>query len=583
MLNRPSLAWIPTLALAALPLAARGGDDAIAARGREFLAKHCFDCHSHTQGKKEEIEGVDFADRAALLAHREGEDDLIVAGKPDASPLYTIVAVEKRMPKKGRPKPSAAEIEDFRRWIEAGAPFPAAKASRRSPRTEFDEYKTAAAFLHGQPEADRPFWRFFTLRLQHNRPADRVSDVALATLRMALSKSVNSLSNKEEMVLPRAADPDATLMAIDVRKLGWDRRRLWDEMLREYPYGLIPGEETGRAFRQTAREVYEMTGTEVPIVRADWFVVNATRSPLYDVFLDLPDTAQELEDRLGVSIESDFREAKLRRAAVSKSKVSDFNRLVDRHEAQHGYYWKSYDFRSEEGTSRLTTHPLGPPMDRHPFPKLAFEHAGGEIIFSLPNDMQGYLLVDNVGKKIDPGPVDIVHDDNKTAGTPLIVNGLSCMGCHSRGMYNFADTIRGAITARGEAKGFADRLFMNEEELRQVIKKDEARFLAAQEKAVGPFRPTGGSVPDEPVSAVAGEHLKNVDLETAAAELDLGDPEDLRKAIAAQGSPLRNLGLGPLAEGGSIRRATWESRKALNTLFHEAARAVGNRVPKPVF
>ena len=281
--------------------------------------------------------------------------------------------------------------------------------------------------------------------------------------------------------------------------------------------------------------------------------------------------------------EADFRRAELKRAAVSRSRVSDFNRPVDRHESNHGYYWKSYDFRSEEGTSRLTTHPLGPPMANHPFPKLAFEHAGGEIIFTLPNDLQGYLLVDHLGTKIDPGPVDIVHDDQKTAGTPLIVNGLSCMGCHSRGVYNFVDTIRDGAAIRGDALAFADRLFLEPESLRDVLKKDEARFVAALEKAIGPFRPVGEPAPDEPIAAVVGEHLKNVDLETAAADLDLPDASTLREAIAPRTGRPRRLGLGPLIDGGSIRRETWESRKALNSLFQDAAREVGPRVPKTVF
>ncbi|MDB5349310.1 MAG: serine/threonine protein kinase [Planctomycetota bacterium] len=576
-------ASVLSLLLAAYASPAHAGDEAIAAQGRAFLAKHCFECHSHTRGKKEEVEGVDFADRAALLAHRDGEDDLIVAGKPDASLVWTVVAVEKRMPKKGKPRPSAEEIATLRAWIEAGAEFPAAKAATRSPRGEADELTSVARFLRDLPETERSQWRFFTLRQAYNRPADRVSDLALATLRMGLAKAVNSLSAKEEIVLPRALDSAATILAVDLRSLGWDRRRLWDEMLRHYPYGLVPGDESPRDLRAKAREVFEMTGSEIPIVRADWFIVNATRSPLYDAFLDLPETAGELEDRLGVPVERDFREAMLRRAAVSKSKVSDFNRLVDRHEARHGYYWKSYDFRSEEGTSRLTTHPLGPPMERHPFPKLAFEHAGGEILFSLPNDLQGYLLVDQTGKKIDPGPVDIVHDDAKTAGTPLIVNGLSCMGCHAKGMYQFVDTIRQGVTARGDSRGFVDRLFMDEDELKRVLKKDEARYVAAQEKAVGPFRPASGAAPDEPISAVAGEHLKKVDLDAAAAELDLADPEILRSAIAPKSSRLRALGLGPLIDGGSIRRETWESRKELNSLYQDAAREVGDHVPKTVF
>lgn len=580
-LVRPAV--VASLLLATSVSSASSRDENLATAGRAFLARHCFECHSHSQGKKEEVDGVDFADRAALVAHRDGEEDLIVPGKPDTSMVWKVVAVDRSMPKKGRPRPSKEEIDRLRHWIESGAEFPGTAVTRRTRRSEADELDAVASFLRKVPEADRVQWRFFTLRLAHNRPADHISAADLATLRMGLSKAVNSLSSREAIFTPRPLDPDATVLAVDLRRLGWDRRHLWDEMLRLYPYGMVPGEDSTPEFRQKAREVFDLAGTEIPIVRADWFVANATRSPLYDLFLDLPGQARDLEARLGVDVEADFRQATLRRAAVSKSRVSDFNRLVDRHEAYHGYYWKSYDFRSEEGTSRLTTHPLGPTLPRHPFPRQAFEHAGGEIIFSLPNDLQGYLLVDRLGKKIDPGPVDIVHDDQKTAGTPLIVTGLSCIGCHSRGVYTFVDSIRDGLAVPGNARSFVDRLFLDADTLRGVLKGDEARFLAALEKAIGPFRLPGEPSPEEPISVIVGEHLKNVDLDTAAADLDLDDPAVLRAAITPRSSRLRKLGLGPLITGGSIRRETWESRKSLNSMFQEAARAVGDRVPKTVF
>ena len=65
-----------------------------------------------------------------------------------------------------------------------------------------------------------------------------------------------------------------------------------------------------------------------------------------------------------------------------------------------------------EGTGNLFRFPLGPAFADNPFPNQAFEHAGGEIIFNLPNGLQGYLLVDAKGDRIDAGPIDIVGDDD---------------------------------------------------------------------------------------------------------------------------------------------------------------------------
>ena len=50
----------------------------------------------------------------------------------------------------------------------------------------------------------------------------------------------------------------------------------------------------------------------------------------------------------------------------------------------------------------------------------AFEHAGGEIIFQLPNKLQGYLLVNSKDERIAAGPIEIVSDALQTSGTATI-------------------------------------------------------------------------------------------------------------------------------------------------------------------
>ncbi|PCC69449.1 hypothetical protein SAMN02745121_08948 [Nannocystis exedens] len=47
----------------------------------------------------------------------------------------------------------------------------------------------------------------------------------------------------------------------------------------------------------------------------------------------------------------------------------------------------SHDFANNQGTSNIFAHPLD------------FEADGGEIIFSLPNGMQGYMIVDAAGSR----------------------------------------------------------------------------------------------------------------------------------------------------------------------------------------
>jgi hypothetical protein len=71
---------------------------------------------------------------------------------------------------------------------------------------------------------------------------------------------------------------------------------------------------------------------------------------------------------------------------------------------------------------------------------LDFDFDGGEIIFNLPNGMQGYMLTDAAGNRLNEGPINIVQDESQKDF--LVRNGVSCMGCHSAGMIKVQDDIR---------------------------------------------------------------------------------------------------------------------------------------------
>src|SRR5581483_4447559 len=145
-------------------------------------------------------------------------------------------------------------------------------------------------------------------------------------------------------------------------------------------------------------------------------------------------SAAELEARLGVDAALNYQRDRLARAGFVQSGVSEQNRLIERHDAVHGGYWKSYDFRKDGSRGNLLRYPLGPIGLGSLHPEACFRHDGGEVLFHLPNGLQGYLLVDDRDNRIDAGPQDIVGDVHKTAGSSQIVAGLSCMACHTRGL-----------------------------------------------------------------------------------------------------------------------------------------------------
>lgn len=554
--------------------AAHGAEEAgaLAAQGYNVLKTYCYRCH----GQRFDVPGYSVLNREILLNKAPDEDDTIryvTPGQPDKSLIWQRAGVRKDMPPGDNPKPPAADLAILQKWIEAGAPFPASGVRK------FIEQRAVYALIRDDltqaRREDRPFLRYFSLANLHNDSFERrigqhgknFDDADLHLARAALAKLANSLSWMQEIVVPRIVDrgQSEVLLAVDLRDLGWDERNLWNEILKQYPYGLT--HETAPpddAFREIASQVYELSGSKVPVLRVDWFVDQAARPPLYHTLLGLPTTAGELEKLLRVNVDSDFLRDRLARAGFAESGVSRNNRLVDRHAALYGAYWKSYDFAKSETTGSLFQFPLGPRFSGNPFDRQAFDHAGGELIFNLPNGLQGYLLVNAQGKRIDKGPVEIVRDLKETSGSPEVVNGISCMGCHEHGMIRFQDTIREGLAVAGEARIKVQRLFSTPDDMKKLLDKDEQRFLRALDECCGTFlRAAGekersaGSFP-EPISATARYYQKDLELEDVAAELGIADPKELQILIKSN-ARLRELGLAPLMQGAAIKRSNWQS------------------------
>jgi serine/threonine-protein kinase len=575
--------WL-ALAAWALPAVAVAAPDPeqLAARARGVLKQHCHRCHGLTF----EVEGFDVLDIKGLTAPRDGDKRYVEPGQPAASAVYHRMAVRNNMPPRNvRERPSDEDKDIIRRWIEAGAPpFPAAEARPFvSTRAVLRAVHADLARTH---EPRRRYRRYFTLTHLHNNPAVSESDLRLA--RAALAKALNSMSWRPDIVLPRALDREQTVFAVDISELGWDPDTQWRAVMREYPYGLTYAGSRDEELRARDRAVTTETECDVPVVRADWFVAIATQPPLYHVLLDLPDNARTLERRLGVDVVANFRAGRLVRAGFATSGVSGQNRLVERHPVGSRAYWKSYDFKARTPRNVLTRFPLGPEFDGHPFPDQAFRHAGGEIIFHLPNGLQAYLLVNNQDERINAGPVEIVSDGQKTAGTPAVINGLSCMSCHKHGMLPFKDAVRDGTAVGGDALALVRRLYRPQEELDRLLRQDGERFLTALGLATGPYLLVGEDRTrplrdfPEPVGEAARSYLlKDLGPAEAAYELGLEKPAWLRALIEGSRA-LRALGLAPLAAGRSIRRDEWETLDG-TSLFQKAARELQLGTPlRPV-
>ncbi len=553
-------------------------DPELAEQGFKVLKTYCHRCH----GVNFEAPGFDILNRDQLLAPRKGQPTYIVAGKPLESQVWQRLVTNGDMPPLGEAQPTEAEKAILKKWIEAGAPFPTAEPVRAF-KSDLSMLEDITRSLTAVPADERKFKRFLTLTHLHNNRAFRSE--SLRQHRAAISKVVNSLSWKSRIILPLAVDVEETIFLIDLRSYGWDKTGVWSEVDKLYPYGLRYSDHPVPEMRDASRRLLELTSGETLWVRGDWFVANASRPPLYHLFLELPDKDKPLQAKLNVDIKRDFNENRLVRAGFATSGVSSQNRLVDRHHSIYGAYWHSYDFATNLGKGSLVHFPLGPKFTGNRFSDHAFEHDGGEIVFNLPNGLQGYLLVDKNGKRIDAGPTEIVTDNLKTSGSTAVVNGLSCMACHKHGVIRFKDSVRDGLAVAGDVRTKVQEIYPKQDAMDVILVKDENRFLKALDLAIGPFLKQG---PDaerpirdfaESVSPVALQYQRDLTATEAALELGIQNPEHLQVMIRGN-KRLAEFGLGQFKDGATIKREQWDSLLEGDSLFQKTARELD--LGKPV-
>jgi hypothetical protein len=289
------------------------------------------------------------------------------------------------------------------------------------------------------------------------------------------------------------------------------------------------------------------TRSQVPLVRGDFFVAAASRPPLYHHVLQVPLTLSELLARRFPEIDlgQDIQQENVVRAGFGRSGVSAYNRVVEWHRSSFGYFWMTYDFASDTGRRNIFRQPLGPGTSEK-----EFEHDAAEIIFSLPNGLQGYMLVDAKGKRLDKGPTGITSDPRRPDRT--VTNGVSCMSCHFAGIIPKADEIRRTVEANRSVFQISAEtilaLYPPKQVLDELFADNAAHFRrAATEVGLRQLTYTG-----EPIVNMSLRFEADVDARNAAAELGL----ELEAFISRlKSNPRLQERLAPLLiEGGTVKR-----------------------------
>ena len=500
-----------------------------------IFQQSCLICHGPDGAYKETL----LIEHNALVT----ESGSVVPGNPEASRLYKRLLGEggQLMPLGGPPLPDS-QIQTIKNWILAGAPDWAATPTTDGQFISPSEVlNTIETHLMSLSSFDRAFARYFTMT--HLYSAGETPEI-LQEYRNGLSKLINSLSWGSTVTNPQPIDPEETIFYIDLRNYEWDINNGWGQTETAYPYHISFDAPTQTALKAQLGRLQTETQSNMPSVHIDWFLATASTPPLYHDMLSLPLTDRELETQLGVDVDRNLSNApgvRVWRAGFNNSGVSNNNRMVERHKSIHGAYWKSYDFAGSVGTQNIFNHPLD------------FTHDGGEVIFNLPNGLQGYYLVNAFGSRLDEAPINIVS--NPAASDPTVRNGISCFGCHTEGMKTFEDQVRSVIESNTNPtydKAQALRLYVEQSEIDALASEDMNRYKEALEE-------TGGAFSDiEPISRFHEAFQGELDAVYAAAVVGLETETFLEKIRENVG--LQNAGLLVLdSADGTMKRDAWTS------------------------
>lgn len=441
--------------------------------------------------------------------------------------------------------PTQAEMDTVSTWIEALADT----APPPRPHVGLAElYALAHADLTAQPANRHDRIRYFSLRTLHND--SDVSDENLAGYRAATIKLLNALSWNATVYRAEPVDPHGVLIRVFLPDLNWNHEK-WGYLEAVYPYAMTS--ETDPHLGQ----LQYLAGTRMPIIRADWFASRASVSPLYYDMLGLPDTVAGLERLLRIDLVRNIRDEQVVRAGFQDSGVSTNNRMIERHPLGTGFFWTSYDFAGSQGRQSFFEYPLGPTEAYGD--DLAFHHDGGESIFTLPNGFHAYYLNTADGTRLNVGPTQIVRDDDYTDGTGEVVNGISCISCHIKGMRVNQDQVREVALADlslpAAARQTIAAVYPGQDEVDKWLTHDTQAFYDTLESAGIPHDTTAGGL--EPVRGLFVYHVDHfIDFDQAANELGL-TPEELRARNGFVGPDMASLML--RLDQSPIARDEWTS------------------------
>jgi hypothetical protein len=367
----------------------------------EVIDRLCGDCHAHGQAQG----GFSFT------LDVDGLRQIGLAPNPSArSALLTQLKYGDWIP--GHPDPGTvgADVETLTRFLKASPGVLTTELCGFGDPQSFDDlYAELLADLEQRDAAARPFIRYFSAR------TSRVCGSKMIRLQTDLFERVNELSSRATIVVPSPVADSNDVYAIDLRDYGWDRP-IDANQDGEPEFGdaweAIVAAAGAYALRLQGAEADELTrqmGTAVPFLSANTFLEATQGGSLYYALVGDPgyaDLLEALDSANGNGSVSRWGSAPL--APKPDQKITRYVQTVG------GRVFWVREQPTPSGSVRAQ--PFGAPF------------SGGQVIFTLPNGLLGYALLDAAGTPVAQVPTCLSTPASSCPSQ--FQNFVSCTNCH---------------------------------------------------------------------------------------------------------------------------------------------------------
>lgn len=379
----------------------------------------------------------------------------------------------------------------------------------------------------------------------------------------ALAVHINGLSREAELKAPRLVTP--TLLALCCDDYGWELTT-YGALHETEPYFHVRLRLSGGKEAETVAHapwlptseiiaLSKLTGSLVPLLRADWFLWQTCQPKTYYSFLGIKKLS-DLEKLVGIDRETSVRVKKEVAAIVADSMVTINPRSMVRLQGSSGPWWETMD-NAKVGENR---NPLRN-LDKD------YKFAAREIYAGMPNGLFAMALASDKDDLVEFAPPDVANDSksptpDKRIRPPLCINchagSLQSIDDYARKMFGGANGITLGVPAdRAKAKRLS-QLYMGP--LQRELEDDKARYTRTLKEFVG-ITPAAFAT-----AFTAGYYgyESSVSIEVVAGEFGLTKEvfaNRLKAYIHVKG--VSDLGLAPFVAGEPVRRSHLEEMYAL--------------------